>query len=485
MASILSFPITVEGTVIDLNPDNPTPVTLAVDETGLAAYVRGDSSVTPVGYTATPVKGVDIGTEGLQIHLLRVLLAIGDALRGTRNAELFDLYHATNTAAREIAIAASRTTHCPSAVISVKIPGTRNMLHIEFGFAAGGRVAVKFTNSNRTPRTPLNYYLGDLRLTGIMTSHLVDVLNGLDGRAMQYPGMPDDEASDAFHDAIVVSQPSQSHTRLATHMFRTPPLAGVTLTGEQARLMCSRTTAGYNTWAPSADLRGATVIADDDRRPFLSFHLGDRIDGATFIGCSIALDSISADDVMFDRCEFTELCHTALRSPVMRDCEFGRTLVDGLTLHNLTMEGTCEIHDPAVWGLTIDGEAVDDLQTLIDQVMTPDADDVEAGDVDEDVDGDGAATTKIAFELTVGAEWVREEIRDAYANGGNPRDMTDEEVAALTALPDYVIGHALYRCIDDHVWAALDDLRSNVIDMLHSWVDCPADDADDDTADAD
>lgn len=476
MASILNLPITVESTVIDLNPDNPTPVTLAVDETGLAAYVRGDGSVTPVGYTATPVKGVDIGTEGLQIHLLRVLLRMGDALHGTRNAELFDLYHATNTAAREIAIAASRTTHRPSAVISVKIPGTRNMLHIEFGFAAGGRVAVKFTNSNRTPRTPLGYYLGDLRLTGIMASHLVDALNGLDGRAMQHPGMPDDEASDAFHDAIVVSRPSQSHKGLATHMFRTPPLTGVTLTGEQARLMCGRTTAGYNTWAPPADLRGATVIAaDDDRRPFLSFYLGDRIDGATFIGCSISMHDLRGRDVTFERCNFTELCHTVLRSSVMRDCEFERTLVDGLTLCNLTTEGTCDIADPSVSDLVLDDEPVDDLQALVDQVMTPDADDVEAGTVDKDVDGngdgDGDGTAKIAFELTVGAEWVREEIRDAYVNGGNPRDMTDEEVAALTALPDDVIGHALYHCIDDHVWAALDGLRSNVIDMLHRRVD--------------
>lgn len=475
MASILNFPITVEGTVIDLNPDNPTPVTLAVDETGLAAYVRGDGSVTPVGYTATPVKGVDIGTEGLQIHLLRVLLRMGDALHGTRNAELFDLYCTTNTAAREIAIAASRTTHRPSAVISVKIPGTRNMLHIEFGFAAGGRVAIKFTNSDRTPRTPLNYYLGDLRLTGIMASHLVDVLNGLDDRAMQHPGMPSDEASDTFRNAIVVLRPSWNHTRLATHTFRTPPLAGVTLTGEQARLMCGRNRAGYNTWAPPADLRGATVIAaDDDRRPFLSFYLGDRIDGATFIGCSISMHDLRGKCVIFERCNFTELCHTVLRSPVMRDCEFGRTLLESLTINGLTIEGTCEIHDPAVWGLTIDGKAVDDLQTLVDQVMTPDADNVEAGNVDKDVDGNGDGTAKIAFELTVGAEWVREEIRDAYVNGGNPRDMTDEEVAALTALPDDVIGHALYHCIDDHVWAALDGLRSNVIDMLRRRVD-PAD----------
>lgn len=473
MASILNFPITVEGTVIDLNPDNPTPVTLAVDETGLAAYVRGDGSVTPVGYTATPVKGVDIGTEGLQIHLLRVLLAIGDALRGTRNAELFDLYYTTNTAAREIAIAASRTTHRPSAVISVKIPGTRDMIHIEFGFAAGGRVAVKFTNSNRTPRTPLDYRLGDLRLTGIMASHLVDALNDLDGLAMQHPGMPSDKASDAFHDAIVVSQPSQSHKRLATHMFRTPPLTGVTLTGEQARLMCGRNTAGYNTWAPPADLRGATVIAtDDDRRPFLSFYLGDRIDGATFIGCSISMHDLRGRDVTFERCNFTELCHTVLRSPVMRDCDFGRTLLKSLAIDTLTIEGTCEIHDPAVRELTIDGEAVDDLQTLIDQARALEDENKDGGEGGDDEDGTDLDFLRMldTFELTLNAKWIRDGIREAYLNG----DGGDQTDLPLLELSTRTIHKALYRCIDNDVRAVLDDLRSNVIDMLHHQVD-PAD----------
>lgn len=479
MTSILRFPITVENTVIHLDPTDPAPVTLAVDETGLAAYIGGDGSITPVGYTAGEIEGVDIGTENLQVLLLRVLLRVGDVLRGTRNAELFDLYRATDAAAREIAAAASGSVRHPAVMISTPTPGTRNMLHIEFGLAAGRGVAVKFTNSNRTPRTPLNYRLGDLRLTGIMASYLVDALNGLDGLAMQHPGMPSDEASDAFHDAIVASRPSQSHKGLTTHMFRTPPLAGVTLTGEQARLMCGRTTAGYNTWAPPADLRGATVIADDGRQPFLPFYLGDRINGATFIGCSVSMHDLRGRDVTFERCNFTELCHTVLRSPVMRDCEFGRTLLESLVIDDPAIEGTCEIHDTAVWGLTIDGEAVDDLQTLIDQARALDADDVEAENVDEDVDGDGdgaaTATAKIAFELTIGAEWVREEIRDAYVNGGNPRGMTGEEVDLLLALPRKTIDTALHRCIDDHVWAALDNLRHDVIGVLVDQIDADTD----------
>lgn len=484
MTSILRFPITVENTVIHLDPTDPAPVTLAVDETGLAAYIGGDGSITPVGYTAGEIEGVDIGTENLQVLLLRVLLRVGDVLRGTRNAELFDLYRATDAAAREIAAAASGSVRHPTVMISTPTPGTRNMLHIEFGFAAGREVVVKFTNSNRTPRTPLDYRLGDLRLTGIMTSYLVDALNGLDGLAMQHPGMPSDEASDAFHDAIVASRPSQSHKGLTTHMFRTPPLAGVTLTGEQARLMCGRTTAGYNTWAPPADLRGATVIADDGRRPFLPFYLGDRINGATFTRCSIAMHDLRGKDVTFDRCRFTEVCGTVLRSPVMRDCEFGHALVDGLAVRGMTIVGTITGADTAsVSGLTLDGDDVDDLQALVDQTMKLNAngddkadgdgnvDDVEAGGIDENADGENdSATAAHTFELTLNAKWIRDGIREAYLNG----DGDDQTDLPLLELPTRTIHKALYRCIDDDVRAVLNDLRSNVIDMLRRRVD-PAD----------
>lgn len=479
MASIINFPITVENTVIHLDPTDPAPVTLAVDETGLAAYIGGDGSITPVGYTAGEIEGVDIGTENLQVLLLRVLLRVGDVLRGTRNAELFDLYRATDAAAREIAAAASGSVRHPAVMISTPIPGTRNMLHVEFGLAAGRGVAVKFTNSNRTPRTPLGYHLGDLRLTGIMTSHLVDALNGLDGRAMQHPGMPSDEASDAFHDAIIVSRPSQSHKRLTTHMFRTPPLAGVTLTGEQAQLMCGRTTAGYNTWAPPADLRGATVIADDGRQPFLPFYLGDRIDGATFTGCSIAMHDLRGKDVTFDRCNFTEIVNTKLNGVTMRECHFNSTLIDGLDVHDMTIVSPITGADTAsVSGLTLDDVPADDLQALVDQAMRFEDED-EDEDVDEDADEDvydenGTDLDFLrmldTFELTLNAKWIRDGIREAYLNG----DGDDQTDIPLLELSTKTIHKALYRCIDDDVWAVLNDLRSNVIDMLRRRVD-PAD----------
>lgn len=91
MISILRFPIVVGNALIELDPDNPEPITLAINDTGSVAYIKGDGSVRPM-----------CTWESFQVALLKALLHIGDVVNNTRLVELFDLHLSAFTTAHGI-----------------------------------------------------------------------------------------------------------------------------------------------------------------------------------------------------------------------------------------------------------------------------------------------------------------------------------------------------------------------------------------------
>lgn len=119
MTSILRFPIVVGDALIEFNPDNPEPVTFAINDKGSVAYIKGDGSVRLM-WTR----------ESFQVALLKVLLHIGDVVNNTRLVELFDLHLSAFTTAHDIETLAEYT-----ASFTAAIPGGEIEIMFDSGVA--------------------------------------------------------------------------------------------------------------------------------------------------------------------------------------------------------------------------------------------------------------------------------------------------------------------------------------------------------------
>lgn len=75
------------------------------------------------------------------------------------------------------------------------------------------------------------------------------------------------------------------------------------------------------------------------------------------------------------------------------------------------------------------------------------------------------------FSVSLDPASVRDEIREAFTDGGNPHRLTADQVDALTGLSDTLIGDTIQRCLDDSFWEVYDQTRSRVIAELAEGLD--------------
>lgn len=80
------------------------------------------------------------------------------------------------------------------------------------------------------------------------------------------------------------------------------------------------------------------------------------------------------------------------------------------------------------------------------------------------------------FAITLDAAAVRTEIFDGFTHGGNPLELTQEQVTALGKLDNEIIAQTIDDTVEDHFWEVYDSTRNDVIRALLTELETSHDD---------